>query len=69
MTIPSINTEYLLDFLTRLLNTPSPTGYTERAIALCEETFAPMPVQFVAHPQGRAAGHLARAAARAPRAA
>ena len=45
MTLPPINNEYLLDFLTRLLNTPSPTGFTERAMALCEETFARMPVQ------------------------
>lgn len=35
--LPPINQQYLLDFLTRLLNTPSPTGYTEAAIALVEE--------------------------------
>jgi putative aminopeptidase FrvX len=31
-TLPNIDTDYLLEFLTGLLNTPSPTGYTERAI-------------------------------------
>lgn len=38
MTLPTIDTNFLLDFLTKLLNTPSPTGYTEAAIALVEET-------------------------------
>jgi putative aminopeptidase FrvX len=32
--LPSIDTDYLLDFLVNLLNTPSPTGYTEKAISL-----------------------------------
>jgi putative aminopeptidase FrvX len=44
MTIPSIDSETLVSFLTRLLNTPSPTGFTEQAIGLCEETFAAFPV-------------------------
>lgn len=35
--LPPINTPYLLDFLVRLLNTASPTGYTEPAIALVEQ--------------------------------
>ena len=37
MTLPDINTTYLLDFLVRLLNTPSPTGLAEPAIALIEQ--------------------------------
>ena len=37
--LPEINTQFLLDFLTKLLNTPSPTGLAEPAIALTEETF------------------------------
>ena len=37
--LPEINTPYLLDFLTKILNTPSPTGLAEPAIALTEETF------------------------------
>ena len=44
MPLPPIDSNYLLNFLANLLNTPSPTGFTERAIALCEETFAYMPV-------------------------
>jgi putative aminopeptidase FrvX len=40
MSLPAVNTPYLIDFLTRLLNTPSPTGYTEAAIALVEQELA-----------------------------
>ncbi len=43
MSIPDVDAEFLLDFLARLLNTPSPTGYAERAIALTEETLAQFP--------------------------
>ncbi len=41
--IPEINTQFLLDFLTQLLNTPSPTGLAEPAIALTEQTLASIP--------------------------
>jgi len=34
--LPEVPTAFLLDFLTRLLNTPSPTGLAEPAIALTE---------------------------------
>jgi putative aminopeptidase FrvX len=37
--LPEIDTPFLLEFLTRILNTPSPTGLAEPAIALTEETF------------------------------
>ncbi len=40
MPLPPIDTSYLLDFLARLLNTPSPTGFAQRAIALCSEEFS-----------------------------
>jgi putative aminopeptidase FrvX len=40
MSLPAIDTDFLLDFLVQLLNTPSPTGYTEKAIALTEEALA-----------------------------
>jgi putative aminopeptidase FrvX len=40
MPLPQINTEYLTDFLVRLLNTLSPTGMAEPAIALVEEELA-----------------------------
>jgi putative aminopeptidase FrvX len=39
--LPEIDTQFLLDFLTMILNTPSPTGLAEAAIALTEETFKP----------------------------
>lgn len=37
MTLPQVDTPHLLNFLTALLNTPSPTGFSERAIDLVEE--------------------------------
>jgi putative aminopeptidase FrvX len=37
MPLPTLNQEYLVDFLVKLLNTPSPTGFTENAIALVEK--------------------------------
>ena len=40
MTLPPVDTAYLTDFLARLLNTPSPTGRAEPAIALVEQEFA-----------------------------
>ena len=43
MKLPEINTSEMLDFLSRLLNTPSPTGFTEKAIELCEETLSGIP--------------------------
>jgi len=43
MTLPKIDTDALLTFLTHLLNTPSPTGYTENAISLCENELGDIP--------------------------
>lgn len=37
MPLPDINTDYLLDLLIKLLETPSPTGYVEQAARLIEE--------------------------------
>jgi len=37
MPLPNIDNDYLVDFLVRLLNTPSPTGFTETAIAFVEK--------------------------------
>ena len=44
MTLPRIDTDFSLDFLVRLLNTPSPTGCTEQAIALVEQELSQYPV-------------------------
>jgi len=39
--LPAIDTPFLVDFLTRLLNTPSPTGLAEPAVALTEAELKP----------------------------
>ena len=43
MQLPEIDTNGMIDFLVQLLNTPSPTGFTEGAIALCEKILTPIP--------------------------
>ena len=43
MKLPEIDTDAMLSFLVQLLNTPSPTGFTEGAIKLCEETLETVP--------------------------
>ncbi len=45
MALPKIDTSCLVDFLVRLLNTPSPTGYSEQAVDLVEQelsAYAPL---------------------------
>jgi putative aminopeptidase FrvX len=37
MSLPAIDQEYLTDFLVKLLNIPSPTGFAEPAIAFVEQ--------------------------------
>ncbi|MEP0805792.1 MAG: M42 family metallopeptidase [Chloroflexota bacterium] len=37
MSLPAINQEYFVDFLVKLLNIPSPTGFAEPAIAFVEK--------------------------------
>jgi putative aminopeptidase FrvX len=41
--LPPIDSDYLLAFLSDLLNTPSPTGYAQRAIELTETALAAFP--------------------------
>jgi putative aminopeptidase FrvX len=41
--LPEINTPFLLDFLSKLLNTPSPTGLADPAISLTEEALGLFP--------------------------
>ena len=43
MSLPTINTDFLTDFLVRLLNTPSPTGFAGKAIDLTAETLSVFP--------------------------
>jgi putative aminopeptidase FrvX len=40
MTHPRIDTDYLITFLVKLLETPSPTGFAEPAIAVVENEFS-----------------------------
>lgn len=41
--LPEIDAQYLLDFLTALLNTPSPTGFTQEGIAFTEQALGVYP--------------------------
>lgn len=43
MELPAINKKFLLDFLTGLLNTKSPTGFCDDAISYCEKALGGMP--------------------------
>jgi putative aminopeptidase FrvX len=43
MTLPQIDQHHLQDFLTDLLNIPSPTGFSERAITFVENELAQYP--------------------------
>lgn len=43
VSLPLIDDGYLLDFLTGLLNTPSPTGYAHRAIEYTEQALKAFP--------------------------
>ena len=43
MTLPSIDQEFMLDFLVGLLNTPSPTGFTDAAIEYTENALKDFP--------------------------
>lgn len=52
----TINQDDLLMFLTGLLNTPSPTGFHEYAIAYCEEAFASLPANWQRTKKGALVG-------------
>jgi len=43
MQLPAIDTQFLIQFLTGLLNTPSPTGFAEAGIAFTEKALAEFP--------------------------
>jgi putative aminopeptidase FrvX len=43
MSLPAIDSEFLLSFLSGLLNTPSPTGFAEPAIAFTEKALMRFP--------------------------
>ncbi len=43
MTLPTIDNNYLLEFLTGLLNTPSPTGYAQLAVEYTRQALSAFP--------------------------
>ena len=49
MSLPSVDSEYLLYFLTGLLNTHSPTGYAQEAIAYTESALRAFPGLSLSH--------------------
>lgn len=64
-----IDSAFVQDFLVGLLNIPSPTGFTERAIDYCEQAFAAFPfLQLRRTPKGTLAMEWAGQASVAPRA-
>lgn len=55
----SYPSSYTLDILVRLLDTPSPTGYTEQAIALIEQELSSMGITATRTPKGALAWEIA----------
>jgi putative aminopeptidase FrvX len=49
MTLPAIQSDELLSFLVGLLNTPSPTGFTEQAISFTAQALAKIPELELSH--------------------
>jgi putative aminopeptidase FrvX len=49
MSLPAVDTDYLLSFLADLLNTPSPTGFAQDAIALTEKALRAFPELELSH--------------------
>jgi putative aminopeptidase FrvX len=43
LSLPGIDLDYLVEFMVRLLNTPSPTGFAEKAVDLTAEALAAFP--------------------------
>jgi putative aminopeptidase FrvX len=63
----TIDAQAMLAFLVGLLNTPSPTGYHERAIAYCKEAFSTLPLVLSHTRKGALVGVAEGAADNAPR--
>jgi putative aminopeptidase FrvX len=54
--LPTIDVDKMVEFLIGLLNTPSPTGDTERAITYIQQAFASFPFPMTITPKGILAG-------------
>ncbi len=63
-----IDSDKMVDFMVRLLNTPSPTGDTARAMAVVEEAFEPFNLAMKSSPKGVLTGTWTGEEDRAPRA-
>jgi putative aminopeptidase FrvX len=66
--LPPINTDKMVNFMVGLLNTPSPTGDTERAMAYVQAAFADLPVALKPSTKGFLTGTWPGAQNSAPRA-
>lgn len=66
--LPAVDVEGMVAFLVRLLNIPSPTGDTERAMTFIQEAFAELPLALELAHKGYLSGTLSGEAAGAPRA-
>lgn len=51
-----VDTAKMVEFLVGLLNTPSPTGFHERAISYCETAFADLPLTWTKTKKGALVG-------------
>ena len=69
MTLPPIEINYLIQLLLDLLNTPSPTGYSDQAIQLVERALGEFPFLEIAHTRkGAVVATWAGKSSEAPRA-
>ncbi len=66
--VPTIKVDQMVEFLVGLLNTPSPTGDTDRAMAYVQEQFAPFPFAMQMTPKGALTGTWGGEQADKPRA-
>ncbi len=63
--LPEIDAQYLIDFLTALLNIPSPTGFAQEAVTSTERALGRLsPTAAFAHAERCAGGFLAGEAIR-----
>ena len=65
--LPKINVDKMVEFLVGLLNTPSPTGDTDRAMAYVQKAFADLPIPLALAPKGFLVGTWPGEKADAPR--
>lgn len=54
--VPPINVDHMVDFMVGLLNTPSPTGDTDRGVEYVQNAFADFPFETKITPKGMLVG-------------